>query len=123
MGRVLYYDADMKIKYRQDLEVIGVSSFDEAKELLEKEKFDLVGINARRKGAFKFAELVRDSNCYNVVVFIRPQDMLTSDFGYFMERKVEGVITKPRLLASLGRSLKTAKNLKKLVEILDEKVA
>ncbi len=129
MRRILYYDIDMKFRYRLDLEITGVSSFDEARRLLVEEKFDLVGINAGKRYAFEFAEAVRDETDYPVAVFVSFDCSFDCSLGERFiggivpiaptEARVEQVIKKPRVMSVPHRSLKTAKNLYELVKILD----
>ena len=122
MRRILYYDIHMKIGSGSELEVIGAGSLDEAKKLLEQEKFDLIGINAGIKGAFEFAQYIGSNTTYGVVVLVRPPIRLTFDPTYREEISVKNAILMTRLLACKDRHVKTQKNLGTLIQILNEQL-
>lgn len=122
MRRILYYDVNMRVKYDPNLEIIGVGTLDEAKRLLEGERFDLVGINAGRANAFEFACFVNDETECRVAVLTLP-NVLSYISGirsnYLAEIGVERRIETSRLvLAPHPRHIKMVKNLKLLAEIL-----
>lgn len=116
MKRILYYDTNFRVGgYNSDLEVIGVDNLGRACELLENGKFDLIGINAGRNFALQFAEHIRDKTNYPVAILA----CLEYHFGY-REAAVVSTIKKPQLVSVTPRSVKTRKNLGKLVNILND---
>ncbi|MBI2107010.1 hypothetical protein HYT57_03420 [Candidatus Woesearchaeota archaeon] len=125
MRRILYYDSDLNLGFGSNLEVVGVGNLDGARRLLEKEKFDLIGINAGTKYALEFAEYIGDNTrhdiaAYDVVVLVKPPTRLASDHVYREETNVKNAVPLSRLLACKNRRVRTQKNLGILIQVLNE---